>query len=212
MDNDDNKYPGKTFFIATIQPEMRDKENHVQLLDDKEKRNFVRNIRSSEEKIPLCVEHADGDGHGFVVPYDRRIGFVEDVFVDKRNNLVIEGEMFQSEEGKRILQDYLHDGKKYGVSAWTDLKMYPGKGKDGSDLIEKKITHIGITRNPALGEENSYIHEFSNSKEAIHKKIRESYFDMNDDKVSFANESSKKKWGIIDDKKNKLIEGIFLLV
>ena len=180
------------FFVATAQPKMPETEDpnyKGPWLTIEEKRELIRNHdKNNNNLLPLCIDHAGGDEINFEVPYNKRMGCVKNIFMDKDGHLGIKGEVFMdSSEFGTVIKGILEHKEKWGVSAWTDLKIYP----DGK--IEKNITHVGITLDPALANEGSFIHEFGPSESKINDIIKEKYYKENLGHC-FASKNSIEKW------------------
>jgi hypothetical protein len=87
-----------------------------------------------------------------------------------KGDLLIIGESFYDRpETQRILDDLeARADPPWGLSLCTNMDYLEEEGL----VLSKKITHVGVTRNPEFGPENTYIHYWSRDWRAIDRELQ----------------------------------------
>lgn len=127
--------------------------------------------------LPLCIDHAGGDQHPpdpargdmtpFEVPGSLVTGRVVHAAVRQNGQLLIIGEMFfERPESRQIIAD-IEAGHYWGVSLCTNLTM----DADMTTVYSKRVTHIGVTKDPEFGAENTWIHLAATNWPAFYREL-----------------------------------------
>jgi hypothetical protein len=134
--------------------------------------------------IPVCINHAGGelgDGSFFRVPRDKIIGRMIDAFViDGKLTNTLEIYHEYADIIEEIMDDLIHERRKWGVSLGTDFVQ----AHDRPEILEKAISHIGITTDPQYGNSDTgatWIHLVSRSPIAFYKELKEKFLDPSQD-------------------------------
>ena len=186
---------GDLCFIGCAQPAWEPTEDPAyrgSVLTRAQKLAIARNYTFSNP-LPLCIDHAEGAGAGFVVPDDKVIGFVTGILVDRNDNWLITGYI----DGKRreldgIIGDIQFKRRQWGLSAYTRFN-YENEREDSIIPESKRITHVGVTLNPAFADDGSWIFECSTNPEAIARVVRDREIQQHG---CLANEECMDAWGV----------------
>lgn len=156
-------------FLATAQPflvQCEGPRQHTSLLTGLERTEFVDDLASGALGVlPLCIDHAGGDDPAlaaagaagsapFAVPGALVIGRVVHAAVRPNGQLLVFGEMFFERAESRNIADDIRAGQHWGVSLCTNLLMEA----DMTKVYSKRVTHVGVTRDPEYGAQNTWIH------------------------------------------------------
>jgi hypothetical protein len=130
----------------------------------------------SMEWIPVCIDHANMEKlpalpNGLAVPHDLSIGRLIYAMVRSNGQLLGVGEIFHEQPEARLIVADINAGAKWGVSLCTDLRITP----DWIDVTYKKIKHLGVTKNPEYGDENTWIHLAGVSADIFYRELVDNY-------------------------------------
>ena len=178
----------KLYLTSVMQPTLswayndRDPEfynktrgDHEQtLLTPSDKEALAERLSSGPEHLPVVLEHANmrtADS----TPEHAIVGHVSDMFVDARQNFIGCAECdFSHPAVKRIYDDLEYSRqnptdkrRRWGVSQMTYVYA------DG----RRRLEHLGLTQNPAFGQEGSWIKVYGRKKEAYEQKIKSDYLE-----------------------------------
>lgn len=144
-----------------------------------ERINFVDELANGTIAfLPLCIDHAGGDQvpapasastdrTPFEVPGALVIGRTVHGLVRHNGQLLTVGEIFYERPESRQLIEGIQAGERWGVSLCTNLVM----DRAQTTVLSKRVTHIGITRDPEFGDENTWIHLAAMSWPAFYEKL-----------------------------------------
>jgi Skp family chaperone for outer membrane proteins len=163
------------YHIGTIQPHLpdadrpRDKTAYPTIGEAHEWADEIAERKTG--LIPLTIDHAGGErpdaplnAQGmFEVPPELQIGRVVDAVVRSNGDLLTISELFYDRPETHAIIDDLNAGREWGLSACTNLKVLEDEGR----VLSKRFTHLGVTRNPEFGPENSWIHYAHTSWEGL---------------------------------------------
>lgn len=150
------------YLYGTAQPHMADVDiypSHLtSQLTRQEKRAFADSVATHEAGfIPVCIDHA-GAEHGagepgkFQVPGQLQIGRTVLAGVRPTGDLMTGVEIFFDRPEARAVAEGIRDRKeKWGFSLCTNLKLSP----DGKRIVDKRVTHIGLTRDPEFANDGT---------------------------------------------------------
>ena len=182
------------YFLATLNPafvEAKKKGLMGEWLTQKEKVKVIDDFYRKKSKVngsegsyggeilPLCLDHAGGDdyGFGFVVPSTKRIGRVIDLFNDRKGHLIAKCVLYDyNDTATDIAQGMGKRKEKWGVSVWVDMNLPQGRGGP----IIKELTHVAMTKDPNFAKDNSFIHHWGLSEEAVNKVLFKEYYTKGD--------------------------------
>ena len=176
-------------FLTTLQPYLRQcagPSRGTSLLVGAERKAWADAVASRRAGfVPLCIDHADGEkqppsDRPFEVPGELQIGRLIDVMVRPNGHLLGVCEIFHERpETRRIAAD-IRAGKRWGSSLCTNLTT----NADESEVLSKRITHIGITQDPQWGTNDpevggdTWIHLVAESPQGFYTKLKELYLDQ----------------------------------
>lgn len=185
---------GKAFyFIGTLQPYW-----HSSTLPDykgtmftpAERRKMVSAFVPGQPE--MIMGHGGGVSHGFKPSPEQIVGKPTGMFLDKEGAIRCTGKVYASRpEAVALLEGIRDRGERWGLSAWTDFYLND-TNPPSVDQESKRMTHIGLTQNPAFGEEGTWIHVYSDNKEAIKRMMRDEYLPRG----AYANTASMRYWGV----------------
>lgn len=175
------------WFVGTTQPHFEKTAEEFAFstfLSRDEKLNIVNRLDSGELKLPLCIGHAGGNHANFEVPEDWRMGGVEFAFLDGNGALMMFGQVDEGRlEAKALSKDIKDNKTPWGLSLWTEY----GEHADGM-VVDKNVTHVGVTPNPDLAEYCTYIHHCGPNRDAVLRTVRDLYLK---EEGSFATEKTR---------------------
>lgn len=168
--------------LSTSQPWLKQcggLREHTTMLTEIERLDFVKDLASGKLGVlPLCIDHAGGDdpnnaalrdGEPFEVPGYLIIGRVVHGIVRPNGQLLTVNEHYHERpETKAIIKD-LNSGRAWGVSLCTNLVMKA----DMTKIYSKKVTHVGVTRDPEYGDHNTWIHLAATNWPAFYAQLAE---------------------------------------
>lgn len=167
--------PGVVWFVGIAQPWTEFKERKPgytgSLLRPAEKMMLANYIAYRWQSMPLTIDHAGLSRFGDQVPPEKRIGWATDAFVDDVHGIIVVGYLTVAHpEAARVVAD-LRAGRRWGLSFYTDQRVNPVT-KETRELM---ITHLGVTEDPAWGDENAWIFDFSADVAKIRTILRRRY-------------------------------------
>lgn len=136
---------------------------------------------------PLVIDHAGLSAPGQTLAADKRIGHVTDVLVDDAQNVLAVGEIYGSRPESRALLENIQRGGKWGLSFFTEFEQDPAT----LDVHNIKLSHLGVTMDPAWGAEGSWIYEVTDNKAALDRVLRERYLARKD---VYASEATRARY------------------
>jgi hypothetical protein len=160
----------ETHFIATLHPslvETKSPNYNGDFFTRKEKEKQVIAFYRKKQKIPLCIDHCGANSCHFVVPDKERIGYVDDLFIGKKGDLMVKLSLDNKHAYfPRISQD-IHSGKSWGVSVWIE---------NNRTLKNKELTHVALTTDPYFASRNTFLHKFDFNDRNIMRAIGRQYY------------------------------------
>lgn len=192
------------FFICKVQPKFPEKDIEKSpalglLFDKNEKKEavlkFAEDLKKGK-KLPICENHAGGDNYGFEVPEKDIKGEMRDLILNSDEELMGIGEIYPNETASHLVQEMLMKNQNWGVSLWLDVRDVIG------DKRYKNLTHVALTKEPAMGKYGSYIYEFSHIAPPLEKILATKYYGIgsnnnnnnNKENNSFASPELIEKW------------------
>lgn len=144
------------------------------LMTPVEKMQLADRVSGSKHKNPVTTDHGSFAGYGYdPVALGEAVGYNDMVFVDKYGKVHTAG-MIPSEFGvARQIVDDIKAGGKWGLSFVTDMML---RGNPEHKIVDSlNITSLGVTKNPAWGNEGTWIHEWSEDEVAFRQMLRDRY-------------------------------------
>lgn len=122
--------------------------------------------------VPLCIDHGDASadavegGSGlYVLSPKYIIGRVIGGMVGANGNLLLVGAIDAlTPEALRVLSGIRDRGERWGLSLGTDIAW---DSPDEYYVRDKRVSHVGVTLDPAYGPEGSFFHDIATSLQAI---------------------------------------------
>lgn len=155
------------FVVGTAQPyypQASGPSDGTYFLTLEERRRFADDLTERRlDEIPVVLEHAGAErafgdaadigrpgGRPFRVPNEKRIGRASEAVVDRHGHLIIASELFyNTPELKEVVEGINTRGEVWGYSLCTDAER-----PDLGVVRNKRVTHLGLTRDPAYGTGN----------------------------------------------------------
>lgn len=128
-----------------------------------EKEQVIDAFYKGRQTIPLCLDHCGASQGGFVVPEDQRIGQVVDLFNDRHGQMMVKLHLSAQSPAFSQITRETHQGQPWGVSVWLDV-LRDGRG---GPIIEKRLTHVALTRDPYFAHHNTFMRDWSPSEGGI---------------------------------------------
>jgi hypothetical protein len=170
-------------FLCTMQPVLKQvlgPANKTTMLVLAERYHFCDGVAvRSIEWIPVCIDHANMEKlphvpDGLAVPHNLSIGRLIYAMVRSNGQLLGVGEIYHEQPEARLIVDDINAGTKWGVSLCTNSRITP----DWIDVTYKKIIHLGVTKNPEYGEENTWIHLAAVSGDKFYRKLLKKFINV----------------------------------
>lgn len=180
------------FFLATLQadlPETHDDTYRGVWFTKAEKKDVILKFYKLNQTIPLSVDHTADKEYGSVIPTDKRVGRVLDLFMDKDGHLVGKCCITNRDTVLRLTKGSYIDNEKWGVSLRIDWCL---PGGIECDKIEKMLTHVAVTTDPYLADYGSFVHHWSTNEKTIDRAIHREYYSEGDGHCFAAPELSRK--------------------
>lgn len=153
--------------------------------------------------IPLCIDHADCTDPNAQVPEELIIGYITGMGVDHEDNHIVTGFVYKERpEMGDIFRDMLLPPKKFwGLSSYTKF-LFENERRDSIQPGSKKITHVGVTLNPALGEEGSMIFDYGTNPDKVYGVLRDRDIQG---RALLASGTSLDRWGVAPNVKQHVL-------
>jgi hypothetical protein len=101
-------------------------------------------------KWPATIDHAGLPGnYGDKVPTDKVIGEAVEAWYDDELGVVVLVKIFADRPEAAALARDIENGAIIGFSLYTDYEELVPEGAEYGDVIHIRVTHIGVTKNPA---------------------------------------------------------------
>ncbi len=173
-------------FLATGQPVFKschgDRKQTPALTIDERKEFVTANGQRTLGNIPVCMDHAGGeiatDQSTFAVPNNKQIGRLIDSFMLPDGRLLHTIEIFYEHAAisKQIKDDIREQRRPWGISLGTDVVELAGT----PFIMQKNISHIGITPDPQYGDSEdgaTWIHIAAETPAVFYKAFKEQILD-----------------------------------
>lgn len=159
------------YFVATLHPNLVEDKGLFFTQTEKEKQ--IRDFYEKKQVIPLCIDHCGADTCGFIVPEKERIGYVVDLFNNKKGELMVKLRL----DGSHPAYKLIHQGmqlrrERWGVSVWIECD-YNTRLKQ----MNKSLTHVALTTDPLFAKHNTFLHQFSFDEHPLDRIIAQHYYD-----------------------------------
>lgn len=165
-------------FVGTAQPRWPPAEQPTyagSMLRPVEKEHVVRLLSELGERgetaCPLVIDHAGLKGPNEKLDPSKKIGHVTDLMVDEKSNVVAVGEIYGDRPEAHALFGSMRAGKNWGLSFFTDMETDAATG----DVKRLRLSHLGVTTDPAWAQEGTWIHTYSDKREPFKRALRERY-------------------------------------
>lgn len=152
--------------VGLAQPAVKDDVYDEYLTRADNERQILQFYRT-KRKIPLCLDHGDGDRPGYIVPERDRIGYVLDLFIGRQNALMAKFKLSNKHEAYNRIHDGITERHEpWGLSVWIERLEDRTTGR-----VVKKLTHIALTLDPFFADYNSYMYRYSLNENLINNAI-----------------------------------------
>ncbi len=165
-------------FVGTAQPHWRPTEDAAyrgSMLRAADKQYIVPRMTELGERretaCPLVIDHAGLTAPGQKLDPDKKIGHISDVMVDAAGNVVTVGVVYGNRPESHALFKSMRAGTRWGLSFFTEMETDATTG----DVQRLRLSHLGITTDPAWGDEGTWIHNYSDRREPFQRALRERY-------------------------------------
>lgn len=169
-------------FLATAQPFSKQCDGYgvVTTLLTRGDRVILAQDASDSKlgHIPCVIDHAGANMQGkspkapgfFKVPPEMVIGRLIAALVRANGHLLVIGELYaERSETQMIMKDLISGKHRWGVSLCTDYMEHATTRR----ISDKRVSHVGITKNPEYGDEGTWFHIVSGSKKFFYDKLDE---------------------------------------
>jgi uncharacterized membrane protein YgcG len=170
--------------------ELDGPDENTLYLTRREKHKFTDDVGSGKYgSVFVVVDHADGEktmleaekaaasGNEnlglFVAPPEKQIGLLHETMVDPAGNLHGSIELFHHRPETKQIMDDINKGIPWGLSVCTDYEKLPGR------TLKKRISHIGITKNPEFGPDSrTWLFHATTSASTLNDIMRNHYLNF----------------------------------
>lgn len=156
-------------FVATLHPDLietKSKNYDGSLFTRQEKEKQILDFYRNKKAIPLCIDHCGADHCHFIVPEKERIGYVDDLFIGKKGDLMVKLSLDMNHPYfPRISQGLRKE--PWGVSVWIEHNKY---------YNTKELTHVALTTDPYFGPQGTYLHKFDIGERGVYRAIAKDYY------------------------------------
>ena len=172
------------YFNANLQPRLDNIKKSSGFLTYNEKIKIINDFEEDKKRgtdLNLCLDHGGGTVPGFELKKDQIIGKINNMIINKKGDLMINGEIYNNWNKFNEMRDDMSSKRKtYGVSVWIDLLNNPDHTGNDDLFNNKKLNHVAITTDPGLGEYGAYIHEWGYNKTKIDDIFRDTHYNINE--------------------------------
>lgn len=173
--------------VGLAQPALKD-DVLDEFLTRADKEVQIREFYRKQLRIPLCLDHCHADRAGFVVPERDRIGYVEDLFINRDDGMMVKFKLDNGHPAYAQIYNGMVDRREaWGLSVWVDRYQNRKTGK-----VTKLLTHVALTLDPRFADYKTYMYQYSLNNDTMNNVIARQFY-RSGDGGCFATAEFKKK-------------------